>query len=142
MFNTYHFGGYLIERLYPAQKVFVDGRGDLYGDVFLREYMEIAFGAPAWARLFDKYEIDYLVVQRDTPLRQLLLCRGDFKLVYDDPGSSVLVRDTMKYGAVIAKYARGDGDMGQVPCTPNAHKASSFDGRDNGIRHGTPQQIE
>lgn len=30
MLNDYRYGGYLLYRLYPEQKVFVDGRGDMY----------------------------------------------------------------------------------------------------------------
>ena len=41
--NGYAFGGYLI---FEGVKPFVDGRADLFGDAFLRDYAEIARGEP------------------------------------------------------------------------------------------------
>ena len=38
IFNTAGFGGYLIWRLYPEAKVFIDGRWEVYGDRFLTIY--------------------------------------------------------------------------------------------------------
>ncbi|MGH9566786.1 MAG: hypothetical protein ACRD4I_12425, partial [Candidatus Angelobacter sp.] len=35
LLNHYNWGGYLIWKLYPQYRVFVDGRADLYGDDFL-----------------------------------------------------------------------------------------------------------
>ncbi|MGH8729594.1 MAG: hypothetical protein ACREV9_15875 [Burkholderiales bacterium] len=104
MFNSYNHGGYLIYRLYPRQQVFIDGRADVYGDEFLKSYMAIVYGEPGWEKAFDGYKIDYVICHRDSPLRQLLLLRGDYKLVYDDDKSSVLLKDAPGYAQVIAKY--------------------------------------
>ncbi|MDH4209650.1 MAG: hypothetical protein OEV76_12295, partial [Anaerolineae bacterium] len=41
MYNLYHWGGYLIWRLYPEHKVFIDGRADVYGDAFIEEYLQV-----------------------------------------------------------------------------------------------------
>lgn len=106
IFNTYHYGGYLIYRLYPAQQVFIDGRADMYGDEFMKEYMEISAGGANWEKQFDRYRIDYVLVQRDSPLRQLLLARGDFKLVYDDEVNSVLLKDNPEHARIIARHGR------------------------------------
>lgn len=50
MFNVYSFGGYLIHRLYPERRVFIDGRADLYGDAFMDEYLEIEVAGRESAR--------------------------------------------------------------------------------------------
>jgi len=97
MFNEYGDGGYLIYRLYPQQKVFIDGRADMYGDDFMNEYLAIINGAAQWQENFEKHSIDYAVLPRDVPLRQLLLAVGTFKLVYDDERRSILLRDVPKY---------------------------------------------
>lgn len=104
MFNTYHYGGYLIHRLYPSQRVFIDGRADLFGDDFIKEYSKIYKGEPDWALTFDKFNIDYVICERKAPIRQLLLNRGDFKLVYDDRQSSVLVKNSPHFSRIIQKY--------------------------------------
>lgn len=105
MFNTYHYGGYLIYRLYPAQKVFIDGRADVYGDAFMKEYIRIISGLIDWEKQFNNHRIDYVLIQRNEPLRQLLLAKGDFKLIYDDEVNSVLLKNRTQYAAIIAKYS-------------------------------------
>jgi hypothetical protein len=100
MFNSYGFGGYLIHRLYPQQRVFIDGRADMYGDAFVAEYINIAEGQPRWAQLFDKYQIDFVVCTPTAPIRQLLLTRGDFRLVFEDEASSILVKDEPRFSAL------------------------------------------
>jgi hypothetical protein len=100
MFNNYGFGGYLIHRLYPRQRVFIDGRADMYGDDFFKEYAAISGGARNWRELFDKYRIDFVVCARNEPIRQLLLTRGDFRLVFEDAASSVLVKNDARFSAI------------------------------------------
>lgn len=110
IFNEYGFGGYLIHQLHPTQRVFIDGRADVFGDEFLKRYLDIYNGAPAWEQAFDEYGIEVVVVGRKAPLRQLLIARGDFKLVYDDEHNSVLVKDIPRFADIIAK-ARLSGDL-------------------------------
>lgn len=105
MFNEYAQGGYLIDRLYPQQQVFIDGRVDLYGGEFLKEFIQIRNGAAGWQQAFDKHRIDYLIVQRDAAIRDLLLARGDFRLVYDDDAHSVLVRNSARFKQLAAPVA-------------------------------------
>ena len=37
IYNDYGWGGYLIWKLYPQRKVYIDGRADVYGDAFMEE---------------------------------------------------------------------------------------------------------
>lgn len=105
MFNTYHYGGYLIFRLYPAQKVFIYGRTDIYPDGFVRRITDdINRGRPNWKPLFDGYDIDYVVCESNAALRQLLLQEGRFKLVFDDGNHSVLLKNVDKFREVIARH--------------------------------------
>ena len=104
MFNTYHFGGYLIYRLYPQQLVFIDGRADMYGDPFINDALAIYQGSSQWNKRFDRYGIDYVICESESPLRQLLLEEGKFHLVFDDGMHSVLLRDIEKYRSIIKRY--------------------------------------
>lgn len=104
MFNTYHYGGYLIYRLYPQQLVFIDGRADMYGDAFVKDALAIYQGSSEWKSRFDRYGIDYVICESESPLRQLLLQEGKFKLVFDDGMHSVLLRDIEKYHPIIQRY--------------------------------------
>jgi hypothetical protein len=109
MFNTYHYGGYLIYRLYPQQRVFIYGRTDIYPKGFMDNYREIYLGGADWKKLFASYGIDYVVCESAAPIRQLLVADGSFKSVFDDGKHSVLLRNVVKYQALIARYATGAG---------------------------------
>lgn len=40
LFGFYDWGGYLIWSLYPAQRIYIDGRADLYGNAILRQFAD------------------------------------------------------------------------------------------------------
>jgi hypothetical protein len=103
MFNEYGHGGYLIHHLRP-QKVFIDGRADVYGDKLIYDWSKIRNGYPDWRRLFDSFAIDYVILKPWTPLRQLLLEGNEFVMVYDDHVASVLVRSSAEYGNIIERH--------------------------------------
>lgn len=105
VFNAYKYGGYLIYRLYPGQKVFIDGRADMYGDAFLRKFVDVYQGRKNWQNEFMKYNIDYVVCESDSPIRQLLIQSKEFKLVFDDNSNSVLLKDVNKFKVIIKRYA-------------------------------------
>lgn len=105
MFNHYNFGGYLIARLHPEQKVFIDGRADMYGDDFFREFLEITGGHKNWEKLFDKHRIDYVLIRPQDTLRYLLLLRGDYVQVFEDDISVILVKNNHDYADVIAQFS-------------------------------------
>jgi hypothetical protein len=92
MFNTYADGGYLIYRFGPRRKVLIDGRVDVYGDAFFKDYNAIYFGTARWKEKFDRLAIDFAILDKDAPLRQLLLADGSFREAYSDPHHSVLLR--------------------------------------------------
>lgn len=71
MLNDYNWGGYFIMAL-PEYPVFVDGRTDLYGDDFLRDYIRAILGAEEWRNVFEQYEINLVVIQKATALATLL----------------------------------------------------------------------
>lgn len=105
MFNTYGEGGYLIYRLSPTLKVFIDGRADMYGDKFFTDFLDIYTGKANWKKKFDGLSIDFAIVDKDAPIRQLLLAEGSFKEVYLDQRHSVLLRNIQKYHALLSKSA-------------------------------------
>lgn len=107
MFNTYHYGGYLIFRLYPEQKVFIYGKSVIYKDDpddFLGIHNDIQQGRPNWKALFDRYDIEYVVCVSNAAIRQLLLEEGRFKLVFDDGNHSVLLKNGDKFKDIIARH--------------------------------------
>lgn len=100
MFNMYRDGGYLIYRLGPERKVFIDGRVDVYGDQFFKDYLQMVTGAADWKQKFDRHAIDYAILDKNAPIRQLLLADGSFREVFSDKQYSVLLRTAAHQAAV------------------------------------------
>jgi len=92
MFNSYNWGGYMMYYL-PNEKVFVDGRTDLYGDEFLsNDYLKTATGAPGWRDTLDRYGINLVAVEASSGLARNLREEPGWTLNYEDKMAVVFVR--------------------------------------------------
>jgi hypothetical protein len=89
-YNSYNWGGYLIWRGVP---VFVDGRADVYGDPFLLFYRETFEVQPTWQEPLDEYDVDYVLMERGTPLTAVLTASPDWSQVYEDEIAQIFVRE-------------------------------------------------
>jgi hypothetical protein len=105
MFNTYEYGGYLIWRLWPGQRTFIDGRA-LSESVF-RDYVRILYnhdasdGVPSGEDLLNRYGIEVIVMNTfEYATGQVYLlgpaladpAQTAWKLVYNDPQALVFMR--------------------------------------------------
>ena len=92
MFNEYVYGGYLIWAA-PEQPVFIDGRADVFewSGVFEEygQWMSLQ-GDPH--RLLDKYGINFCLLDRQSPMANLLPLLHDWKLAYSDNNSVIFER--------------------------------------------------
>lgn len=79
LFNTYAWGGYLIEQLYPTRLVFIDGRADVHGDALIARARATERLAPDWREALAGWDIQLVLVDKDGPLATALR---------DDPGWS------------------------------------------------------
>ena len=122
MFNTYEQGGYLIWRLWPQERVFIDGRA--LSESANRDYRQILynFGSAVdqvsgpRADLLNRYGIQVVVMNTLEyisgavyPLAIALANPGneDWQLVYDDPQALVFLRGPPANTPVIRdKFAR------------------------------------
>jgi hypothetical protein len=77
-------GDYLIYRLYPRRKVFIDGRSDFYGPSLGNDYIKLMQGHFEWRRLMDKYGFDSALLPAAWPLAELLKSDPGWRLRYDD----------------------------------------------------------
>jgi len=101
MFNNYNIGGYLLYRLYPGRKVFIDPRADLYGDQFMKNYLMIIRAEDGWREALAEWHIDYAILQSSDPIRSALPREGDFAAVYDDGRFAVVVRREPRFETLI-----------------------------------------
>jgi len=105
MFNTYEYGGYLMWRLFPQQRVFIDGRA-LSESVF-QDYARILYnhdssdGLPSGEQLLDSRGIDVIVMNTFEPsggtIYLLAPALADpnqhkFTLVYHDARALIFLR--------------------------------------------------
>ncbi len=113
MFNEYGFGGYLIWRLYPDKKVFIDGRS-LEPDVY-DEYRIMAFASVGQNQsredIIKKYTISFIVMPPLMPrglvypLVEELFEREDWTLIYNDQLSLIFLRNNSENRHIINRFA-------------------------------------
>ena len=104
IFNTYEYGGYLIWRLWPKQRVFIDGRS--LSESLFRDYGRILYnvegdGDKNAQQLLDQYGVETILMNTFEYSQGLVYSlapaladprQTDWKLVYDDPTAIVLMR--------------------------------------------------
>jgi hypothetical protein len=130
MFNTYEYGGYLIWRLWPLERTFVDGRA--LNESVYQDYRRILYNGgspnllgPESQRLLDRYAVRVIVMNSfeyvTGAFYPLALALGnpsneDWKLVYEDPQSVVFMRNPPT-GMPVLDKARQSIDHMEAECT-------------------------
>ncbi|HEX9074308.1 MAG TPA: hypothetical protein VF932_00950, partial [Anaerolineae bacterium] len=84
LYNAYGWGGYLIWQLYPAQRVFIDGRADVYGDAFIEEFLRAYRGEADWRAPLDRFGVQVVLVEPDAPIVSKLAQDTAWRQVYED----------------------------------------------------------
>jgi hypothetical protein len=92
IYNLYHWGGYLIWRLYPERKVFIDGRADVYGDAFIDEYLQVYQLREAWQEPLDRYDVSVVIIDKGSPLSTMLSERSEWLRAYADEQAVIFTR--------------------------------------------------
>ena len=94
LFNTYHWGGFVVWSFYPERRAFIDGRADLYGDGFVEEYMKAYNGRPGWKTLLERERVGVALVESDAPIAALLAESPDWEQRFQGKLETVFVRKT------------------------------------------------
>jgi hypothetical protein len=91
VFNNYDFGGYLI---FEGIQTFIDGRVLPYTDKFFQEYFDtVGFTDSKSAfQLLDRYKVQWVLLGPTDPLAKALAKSDQWRDVYSDEYSTVLVR--------------------------------------------------
>jgi hypothetical protein len=85
-------GGYLIYRLFPQNKVFVDDRHDFYGEEFLKDYLKAIRLAPEWDKFLNEKRVNWVLLPAGSSLSNMLQETPRWHLVYRDGTSELLER--------------------------------------------------
>jgi len=86
---------YFIYRLYPTQRVFIDGRSDFYGAALVAKYQHIINARYDWESDLKRFAIDSVVIKPDAPLAAVLKQSRDWTMLFDD-GHVIVFRATPK----------------------------------------------
>jgi hypothetical protein len=97
MFNEYFFGGYLVWKMAPRHKVFIDGRGDVYEQAgVFSAYMKVTNLEPDALAVLQSYRVDSCLIYQKSALATLLASSPGWKEIYRDGLSVIFVRRTAR----------------------------------------------
>ena len=93
VFSTDAWGGYLIYRMYPARKVVVDDRHDLFGSDRIRQYLILTQVEPGWQSVLEQWRIRTALLPTNSTLAGLLReLPRDWRVAYQDKLAVVFER--------------------------------------------------
>ncbi|MBT3182696.1 MAG: hypothetical protein HN337_09360 [Deltaproteobacteria bacterium] len=97
MFNDMAYGGYLIYMLWPSQKVFIDTRTQVYGDLFISNYSNTLFDEQIFNNFVKAQDISYVIYdprQLNAPGGPLkfLLNNDRWKLFFSSDKAVIFIR--------------------------------------------------
>jgi hypothetical protein len=112
VFTNDEWGDYLIYRLYPSHKVFVDGRSDFYGDDFEEKYIDVLNVKYGWEKILSGFGVNTILMPPSAPLSGALKESSHWHVVYDD-GIAVVFRSGSKTEGLQVSAAKRDGGEGR-----------------------------
>jgi hypothetical protein len=100
IFNDYDWGGYLIWKLYPSTRVFIDGRADLYANsvsnrqddpALLNQFAETYQFRGSWRQAIERWNIKTVLVPPGSALAVGLRSAPGWTVIYEDSQAVILV---------------------------------------------------
>jgi hypothetical protein len=92
VFNSFPWGGYVLYRLWPDVRVFIDGQTDFYGEALTREYEQVITLSGGWPAVLAKYDLDWVLVSADSELARALHSDRAWAEVYADSTAIIMER--------------------------------------------------
>lgn len=98
MYNPYEWGGYLIWRLYPEYKVFIDGR--VLNESNVMKAAKVTFTFPGWESILDEYGINLIITPVVHPLDgtimslpEAIIKKDEWRLIFLRENSALYIKD-------------------------------------------------
>jgi hypothetical protein len=91
MFNDFNWGGYLLYRLWPNNKVFIDSQSDFYGEALTREYASTLEGADGWQATLSRYKVEWIVIPPSAGLAAKVRRSQTWYTAYQDSTAVIFV---------------------------------------------------
>ncbi|MBI3843262.1 MAG: hypothetical protein HY292_01360 [Planctomycetes bacterium] len=105
LYNQYDLGSWLIWRLDPHIKVFIDGRNQVFPESLYREYLSANESPDTLNHVFEKWGIDAVLLDNDARIPAWLSARPDWHLVWWDDFTFLLLADRPGREALLAEHA-------------------------------------
>lgn len=111
IFNNFDIGSYIEARLYPKEKVFIDGRPEAYPASFIQNvYIKMQQDPALFTKVASRYHFTTIIFSHtdQTPWAESFLTaiirNPDWSTIYLDPMMIILVKKTPQNQALIQKY--------------------------------------
>jgi hypothetical protein len=91
MFNDFLWGGYIMWRLWPLQKDFIDSQSDLNGEATV-EYLTVEKLRDGWQNVLEQHEVAWVIMPSDSILSRELVKDG-WTVLHRDSTAIILRRD-------------------------------------------------
>jgi len=97
MYNDVNWGSYLIWRLWPKYKVFVDNRLHLVPEEIWRDYCDVHYGYANWEKILNKYKISFVLLSKKDNKRIIEFMKESpyWKVAYQDTVGVVFIRSSL-----------------------------------------------
>jgi len=108
VFAPDYWGGYLIYRLHPHNLVVLDDRHDMYGESFLRNYLQIINVTPTWEHALNATNANWVLAPVGSPLANILAISPAWKLSYSDALAVLFARKEVSAAGAQSKSLVGN----------------------------------
>jgi hypothetical protein len=105
IFTSDQWGDYLIYRLYPRIRVFIDGRSDFYGADLEQKALDTLNVKDGWEGTLASFGVDAVLLPPGAPLSGALKMSNNWRLVYDD-AVALIFRPSAAQSAAASLAAR------------------------------------
>jgi hypothetical protein len=109
VFTFDQWGDYMIYRLYPRARVFMDGRFDYYGDDFEKAMTDVLNVKYGWEKTLGKYAVNTILMPPNAPLTGALKESSRWRVVYDD-GVALVFRSNNRESTQASAAGQGSGE--------------------------------
>jgi hypothetical protein len=96
LYNDYNWGGYLIWRLYPQRRVFLDPRAEVYYKVgAYDDHVPLQQAEPGWQDKLDRWGVQVILTWKEGRLAQALHDSRQWHLEFTGPVEVIYTRATL-----------------------------------------------
>ena len=138
IFTYDQWGDYIIYRLYPRTRVFLDGRTDYYGADFVQKAIDATNVKDGWDQTLARFGVDTVLLPPSMPLAGALKLSDKWRVVYND-GVAVLFRSAQVAAADAASGPAGVSTNSQVSAIPAMDRGIGRDREVTKTEAGDPQ---